>query len=404
MPTNVGRLQEGIYIVNKRPGRAYRLLLLDIRPGAGAEDVHKALTEVWALLTELRRGEVRELRSTRADDPKAPITVPRSELTCLLGFGASLFKHAPAVVEHGDPPDELLALHPDRDANQPFPSLGWTSHARSRGDADIAIQLIAETELAVTRAVVDVCSLIADPACPLQLVTFHGGFNREDSRSWLNFHDGLSNLASGERQAAVEVVRKDPQWMHQGTYMAFLRLAVDLAAWRALDRAQQEGIIGRHKLTGCPLESVPADGLPRMLKGCPFTGNPPGSSGHREPGLTSDPVLDVSHIHRVNPTREGPKVPGSNRIYRQGYEFLEMVGEGQWRAGINFVSFQRSLTHINTILTERGWMRTANFGGRAQHRGPGLIQLASIIGAGYYAVPPNGDGGPFPGADIFRKR
>jgi hypothetical protein len=91
-------------------------------------------------------------------------------------------------------------------------------------------------------------------------------------------------------------------------------------------------------------------------------------------------------------------------MFRQGYEFLEDL-VGRPRLGLNFVSFQRHLDRLTDILTRPGWLRSANFGGRAQRGGPALLQLASVIAGGYYAVPPRArTGEAFPGAEIFRTR
>ena len=391
-----GRLQEGIYFGSgKRPGRAYRLLLLDIERSTSPAGARAAIAAVWAMLLDLRAGVVRDLRRSRDDDPK--ITVEPGDLTCLLGFGAPFFEHQPTLTPDHAKPVEPSRLGPS--GVQPFPSLPWARQDLRTGEADLAIQLIAETELAVNRAVVEVYSLIDEERLPLRFLTFHGGFNRDDARSWLGFHDGISNINRDERRLAIEVTT-EPSWMEGGTYMAFLRLALDLHDWRTLSREEQEILVGRHKLTGCPLHQVEAGPLPRVTAGCPFTGTPPGSSGHFEPERRpADRRLDVSHIYRTNPTREGPAAAGTNRIFRQGYEFVETLAEGQLRLGLNFVSFQRDLAHVKTILTRPGWMESVNFGGRYERGARAPVDFVSVIAGGYYAVPP--DDRPFPGSQIF---
>ena len=51
-------------------------------------------------------------------------------------------------------------------------------------------------------------------------------------------------------------LRPDDKWLLGGTYLAFLRIAVDIASWDGLNSYDQEIIIGRDKLTGCPLIGV----------------------------------------------------------------------------------------------------------------------------------------------------
>ena len=42
--------------------------------------------------------------------------------------------------------------------------------------------------------------------------------------------------------------------------MAFLRLSIDLALWRSLERREQELLIGRDKLSGAAITRVERDG------------------------------------------------------------------------------------------------------------------------------------------------
>ena len=108
----------------------------------------------------------------------------------------------------------------------------------------------------MNRAVVEVAKLVAASRLPLELVGVQGGFQRDDGRSWLGFHDGVNNMPSSQRRIAIEAATADPAWMQGGTYMAILRVLVDLTAWHDLTRDQQELLVGRHKLTGCPLTST----------------------------------------------------------------------------------------------------------------------------------------------------
>ena len=95
----------------------------------------------------------------------------------------------------------------------------------------------------------------------------------------------------------------------------------------------------------------------------------------------------------LNRPQHGPIEDSHHLIFRQGYEFVEALSGGRLRVGVNFVSFQRRISALTTILTNSSWLGDANFGGKPSPR------LLTLIGGGYYAVPPTG--GPFPGADIF---
>lgn len=107
------------------------------------------------------------------------------------------------------------------------------------GEADLALQLIADREIAVARVVVEVWKLIRDEGLPLEIVAEHRGFQGDDERSWIDFHDGVNNMDPGQRRQAIEVTVPDPPWMLGGTYMGFFHIDVDLPAWRALSRSSR---------------------------------------------------------------------------------------------------------------------------------------------------------------------
>ena len=390
------RLQPGIYLGSgEKPGRCYRLVLLDVRTGTPPDRAAAAIALVWKTLQDLRRGVVPDLQPTRAAD-RAPEHDDSEKLTCLLGLGASLFAKYPAIKR----PPRLLKLGPE-----PFPSLRWVPEAERRpGEADLAVQLIAETDLAVERALVEMW-MVLDATSPLQLVASHGGFNRrDDGRSWLGFYDGLSNIAAEERPAVVTAVGGDPAWMDGGTYMGMLRLDLDLRKWRGLSREQQEVIVGRDKLSGCPLERIDPPLTPVVAPGCPVVrqGRAPATFINPAPPPVRQPLLRESHMHRANPNRGQPGRRENNRIFRQGYEFVETLAGGRLRLGVNFVSYQSDLASLTNILVTPGWLGDVEFGGSADAP-PGVPEpvrgLVRVIAGGYYAVPP--DATPFPGANVF---
>jgi len=192
-----------------------------------------------------------ELRATR--EGELPGAVPVDTFQALLGFGASLFdpeRHEPPLTSV-ERPAHLVPLSRPRLA---FPDLQWQDGAGG-GEADILVQLTGISEHAVDRAAVEVAKLITDLKLPLILAGTFDGFRRDDGRSWIGFHDGISNLEPSQRYEAV-VCRGDPDWNRGGSYLAFLRIEIALEKWRSLDRETQEVIVGRDKLTGSPLVAV----------------------------------------------------------------------------------------------------------------------------------------------------
>jgi len=255
----------------------------------------------------------------------------------------------------------------------------------------------------VNAAAVELWKVVGDKALPLSIVASFSGFARLDGRGWLEFHDGVSNLQTDDRAAAI-VASGDPAWMAGGTYLAFLRLAVDLAAWRRLPRADQELLVGRDKRSGAPLVGVKRDAkghVEPVAAPSPEEVGAALSAEHIDPPQTTDPLLEASHIHRANQHRASGSAPGGLRMFRQGYDFLDALGRDGPVLGLNFVSFQRDLAVVQHLLHLPGWLGDVNFGGRADQEAgePAAVRFISLVAGGLYAVPPRD--APFPGASLF---
>jgi Dyp-type peroxidase family len=400
------RLQGGIYFRGgERPPPCYRLLLLDCLPDAQPEPAAAALEKIFTMLGGLRTGTVRDLAG-QDEEQIAKAAGELGETDSMFAFGPRLFDptlHDPPLVAVPRPSYLVSVMH-DGD---PFPAVSWSSDRDRWGaEADVAIQLTGPSDAAVNRAAVEVWKLLGDEKLPLTIVASFAGFSRCDGRGWLDFHDGVSNIESSERLVAIEAT-SDPAWMAGGTYMAFLRYAVDLSAWRALTRAQQELIVGRDKLTGQPVLDVRrgpgGELLPVAEAGVPDEETSPGGADFREPPEVADPIVKASHLQRANRNRASPWAPAGLRIYRQGYEFLERLDGDGITLGLNFVSFQGDLGALRRVLHLPGWLGDVNFGGPATPSlgDPANVKLLSLLAGGLYCVPPRDT--PFPGAQLFKQ-
>jgi Dyp-type peroxidase family len=398
------RLQGGIYFRSgQRPPPCYRLLLLDYLPHTQPVQALTALKRIYTMLADLRTGAVRDLAG-QDEQQSAKAAGELGETDSLLAFGARLFDHTchdPPLLA-APRPSYLVSLS---DHGDPFPAVQWSSERDPHGgEADVAIQLTGPSDAAVNRAAVEIWKLVADEKLPIAIVASFAGFSRHDGRGWLDFHDGVSNIQSNERLAAIQATA-DPSWMAGGTYMAFLRFAVDLSAWRALTRSQQELIVGRDKLTGQPVlstrRSCAGEILPVAEAETPDEETAPAGADFREPPEVSDPIVKASHLQRANRNRASPWAPAGQRIYRQGYEFLERLDADGITLGLNFVSFQADLGTLRRVLHLPGWLADVNFGGPAIPAAgdPPSVALLSLLAGGLYCVPPRET--PFPGAQLF---
>jgi hypothetical protein len=262
------------------------------------------LDDLWSMYHGLTVGEVDDL-------PGHP--VDPGELTALVAYGVKVFSLPGAArpVPEGLG-DQFRFRSPLANGGGPLLRGSGLRYAdtvaQNPATEEVAVQLVARTELAVHRAVVETWRVLqrhCDPstgAGPLQIASFFRGFQRDDGRSWIGFHDGVSNLLAGEDRAGALTVEPEnapvaaEAWTVGGSYLVFLRLAVDLAVWDAIDVPTQELLVGRTKLSGAPLVSMTADG-PVPAPGCPVAGTRTvferGNEAFREPPTVDDPLLRI---------------------------------------------------------------------------------------------------------------
>lgn len=399
-------IQEGVYYQQgTRPGNFYTILFLGSEPDANATSARDFLRQLWTLYQDLKRGQVRDL-------PGHP--VPAGDLKVLIGYGPNVFK-IPGTKE--TPPEleeENWFLSPRDGGGGPLLFNSGLSYAddinKNIATVAVAFQFIADTQLAVHRATVETWKFLADYASqveepsPFAFAGFFDGFQRDDFRSWIDFHDGLSNLRSGkERENVIRI--KDGEY-EGGTSMCYLRLTVDLPVWRRLGRTEQELLVGRDKLTGCPLSDVGPSGEPIVESGCPVMGHEiteEANDDYREPPLVTHPTLLQSHVQRANLAHSTDfAVPQSLRIFRQGFEFIEPVSAPPgFRVGLNFVSFQDTPQRVIRLLTRDEWLGGTNFGGSQNPRDPRVGRLLSVRAGANFLVPPVDENEQFPGENIF---
>ena len=402
------RIQQGVFFrPGEQPPRHFAIVFLRVQAGAGTDKVKDVLLRLVFLYRELQAGHVPDL---------APRTVPAGDLVFLIGYGPRMF--SVQGVTKAIPEPLGTGRFPAAVAGAPILLGAGIRYAPNLtdnpADADIVVQFHASTPLAVTRAVVETWKVLFDVeratgTTALRISQSYSGFSREDGRSWIDFHDGLSNLRSSERLKAIEIKRRalphPDQWTEEGTYMVFLRLPLNLRTWRSAPRAAQEVIVGREKLGGCPLTGLDPSGGPIVAEGCPVNGTgevfEPGNEDFREAQRPEGP-LTMSHIHRANHKRENVVDPESRRIFRQGYEFFQGAdAAGDMSVGLNFVSFQDHPARTTFMLKQPGWLGRTNFGGDPNNQPPGFNELLRVDAAGVFVVPPRDNHPDFPGAELF---
>ena len=243
----------------------------------------------------------------------------------------------------------------------------------------------------------------------------------------MGFHDGISNIKDEERRNVIAInltkVQPDDYWTVDGTFMGFIRMYIDLQTWWKLKRSEQELMVGRDKLSGCPLIGVnKTTGENVVMGGCPIPGTrevtDKGNERFRDPPRygfqtlatgTSDELLKLSHVAEMTVVKESRYQKDEYRIFRQGYEFLERINSyPRVRTGLNFISFQdnpkRFFNRITNLHKQKNSNASTDWNKEKGDGPPSKLNFNTFfkVGAlGVYFVPAFNSEERFPGASIF---
>jgi len=406
----------------KYGNHSFAILFLKVSEGYNAKQVYYALKKIWHLYELLKKGVLLEIPNSR---------VPSGGISVLIGFGPEIFKLQ--QIRKKIPRDFEGKQFLSAISENPImkgSGIKYSTCCENVGTSEhIAIQFISKTQLSTYRAIVETWYHLyggdKDLDC-LKLTKFYTGFQRDDGRSWLGFHDEISNMKDvKERKDAIAINREsnrlipDDFWTENGTYMAFLRTEIDINVWNRLGQKDQEIIIGRDKRTGSPIIGVDKSGNPIVVQNYRRSIHTEfyDTKFHDHPDYynissisnkidvkdikRSRALLSQSHIGRVRHISNlSSKDPTSRRIYRQGFEFIDYLSNESkpFRIGQNFICFQNDPKRLIFILTDPRWMGNKNFGGSPDVFS---VNLLSVLSAGMFFVPPKEK--PFPGASIFQE-
>lgn len=317
-------------------------------------------------------GEVEGLMSGRPPQQRDPAYPPTDsgilgprpaadDLSVVVSVGASLFEERWGLAHRR--PRELVKmpfiandrLDPDRSHGD----LLLTIHAQHQDTVIFALrQLMRRTRNGlVLRWVLDGYNGRANAS--------HGGTG--SGRNLMGFIDGTANPDSADRAFMDEHIwvgagDPEPDWTVGGSYHVVRVIRMFVEFWDRTALAEQEAIIGRHKVSGAPL------GMRRETDDPDYPSDP---DGGRIP-------LDA-HIRRANPRTGGQTV---NPILRRGFSYTRGYdGAGRLDQGLAFVCYQRSI--------ERGFLAV-----QRRLNGEPLEEYILPEGGGYFFALP---GVPEPG-------
>ena len=267
-------------------------------------------------------GSVRELRG----QPAAGVDATRDDVRRLRGarrLRAVAVRPRPAA--HDAPAPRVPRLPAVARRRVPGDPAGPSASAPA-GEADVALQLTGATAAAVNRAAVEVWKLIEDERLPLAPVAASfDGFGRPDGRGWLEFHDGVGNMPSRQRLAAI-AAPPTPRWMAAGPTWRSCGCASTCASGARSTAPTRSSSSAATSSRGDPLVAVRRDARGRASPVAtperpPF--DPPADRRPAARGLARAPR---------EPEPRSPDSPAALRIFRQGYDFLDAIGPDGPRA------------------------------------------------------------------------
>ena len=177
--------------------------------------------------------------------------------------------------------------------------------------------------------------------------------------------------------------------------MVFSRIEFNLEKWGNFSKNEQEIIIGRDKITGCPIigfDSV----TKKILKDprCPVPGTASvldqGNEIFREiyPSAFAN-YLYPNGYEKLKNSHINTSRTNTWKIFRQSFEFFEpSENKDNFKVGFNFISFQNNVQHFFEIF---------------RHSLNQLGDFISIQCIGIFYIPPNVENENFPGEITLSK-
>ena len=359
---------EGIYYKEgQRPFSSFCILFLDVRRDATGQNLASQINNLWETVHDLRFDSSNSYYGNTLSNLE--------DMSILVGYSPSMFQ-LPGIAK-GIPSDFKDVTFDLPTLNQGNPVLSGSSLRYSKevgenplSSTHLVVQLIGKTESMTRIGWAKIWELLSGNKGngSLFIRKFYSGYNRPDGRSWLGFLDGVSNIRPPDRESIISIGERDSnekdKWTIGGTYMAFIRMKIDLDNWTSRDIESQERIVGRDKETGCPIVGV-RDEKNVATYGCPFPGTNEiieyGNERFRDSFSgrldirSYDPnvkLVAYSHAQKMIDASSQLDSKGElSRIFRQGYDYLDPINEFPYfNAGLNFVSYQNNPQKVLNLL------------------------------------------------------
>lgn len=278
-------------------------------------DQIQPLTE-GSLPTPPSRGMVpNETEVPGTDNGVLGAQVPPDELTVTVGLGASLFTDKFGLADKKPRGLTTMPVFPN---DTPDPD--WTG-------GDLLLQICSNAPDSVHHAVRDITRFTRGMMqLEWKIMGFHSGPRPDGApRNLFGYKDGIVNPAESENLVWITEDSGQPDWAVGGTFMVVRLIRMLVEFWDRVGIPEQNGIIGRNRDTGAPLDGTNETDIPD------YAADP---RGLKIP-------LDA-HIRLANPRTAATD---RSRILRRGYNYESagMARNGNSETGLIFCSFQQNI-------------------------------------------------------------
>ena len=240
---------------------------------------------------------------------------------------------------------------------------------------DLSLQACADDPQVAYHAVRDLARIAKDTGTASTRWAVMGfgrasaGKGQSTPRNLLGFKDGTRNIKDNMDFEKYVWVKDGPSWTQRGTYQVVRKIKMDIENWDTDRVSDQNGVIGRHKVSGAPLTGKKEFDTPDFS----------------QKGDDGKPIIpDNAHIRLVaHENNEGLK------ILRRSYNYTEGINEvGLLDAGLLFIAYQNDPANFEALQAKLGTSDALN-------------EYISHIGSAIFFVPPAPSEGSYIAQGLF---